>query len=105
MTGRSSSSVRSFASISAPQSRRSTGGVAVRSANRRCRSDRRQAFSSAPCNLPTDQNKPVIRPSSVTSMLFAAGTLGRPGMVMISPQIATTNSAPAESLTSRTLMT
>ena len=32
----------------------------------------------------------------------AAGTFGRPGMVMISPQIATTNSAPAESRTSRT---
>ena len=35
-------------------------------------------------------------------MLFAAGVLGRPGMVMMSPQIATTNSAPAESRTSRT---
>jgi hypothetical protein len=28
-------------------------------------------------------------------MLFAAGTRGRPGIVMISPQIAATNSAPA----------
>ena len=30
------------------------------------------------------------------------GVLGRPGMVMISPQMATTKPAPAESLTSRT---
>jgi hypothetical protein len=51
------------------------------------------------------QNSPVIRPSLATSMLSAAGTLGRPGMVMISPHTATTNSAPAESRTSRTLMT
>ena len=34
-------------------------------------------------------------------MTSAEGTLGRPGMVMTSPQIATTNSAPAESRTSR----
>ncbi len=33
-------------------------------------------------------------------MLFA-GTFGRPGMFMMSPQITTTNSAPAESRTSR----
>ena len=39
-----------------------------------------------------------------TSMESAAGTRGSPGMVMISPQIATTNSAPAESRTSRTGM-
>ena len=37
------------------------------------------------------------------SIASAAGTLGKPGMVMIYPQIATTNSAPAESRTSRTL--
>ena len=37
-----------------------------------------------------------MRPLSVTSMVLAAGTFGRPGMVMMSPQIATTNSAPAE---------
>ena len=43
-------------------------------------------------------------PSGPTSMASAAGTLGSPGMVMISPQIATTNSAPAESRTSRTLI-
>ncbi len=50
------------------------------------------------------QNSPTIRPSAPTSIESAAGTRGRPGMVMISPQIATTNSAPAESRTSRTLM-
>src|SRR5712691_1950593 len=50
------------------------------------------------------QNNPTIFPSGPTSMASAAGTLGRPGMVMISPQIATTNSAPADSRTSRTLM-
>ena len=35
-------------------------------------------------------------------MPSAAGTFGRPGMVIMSPQIATTNSAPAESRSSRT---
>src|SRR5437660_6178891 len=49
------------------------------------------------------QNSPTIRPSAPTSIESAAGTLGSPGMVMISPQIATTNSAPAESRTSRTV--
>ena len=33
-------------------------------------------------------------------MEFAAGTLGSPGMVIISPQTTTINSAPLESLTS-----
>ncbi len=51
-----------------------------------------------------NQNSPTIWPSAPTSIESAAGTLGRPGMVMISPQIATTNSAPADSRTSRTLM-
>ena len=41
------------------------------------------------------QNRPVIRPSSVTSMLTAAGVLGRPGMVMMLPQMTTTKPAPA----------
>src|SRR5258708_2576930 len=50
------------------------------------------------------QNNPTILPSGPTSMASADGTLGSPGMVMISPQIATTNSAPADSLTSRTLI-
>ena len=34
-------------------------------------------------------------------MLCAAGTRGRPGMVMISPQITTRNSAPPDSRISR----
>src|SRR3974377_2482291 len=51
------------------------------------------------------QNNPTIRPSSLRSIELAAGTLGSPGMVIISPQIATTNSAPAESRTSRTGIT
>src|SRR3982751_4636403 len=50
----------------------------------------------------TFQNNPTILPSAPTSMESADGTFGRPGIVMISPQIATTNSAPAESLTPRT---
>ena len=33
-------------------------------------------------------------------MELAAGTLGRPGMVMIAPHITTTNSAPVDNLTS-----
>jgi hypothetical protein len=37
--------------------------------------------------------------------LLGRGHLGRPGMVMMSPQIITTNSAPAASRTSRTLIT
>src|SRR5262249_31193417 len=52
-----------------------------------------------------NQNSPTMRPSGPTSIESAAGPLGRPGMVMISPQIATTNSAPAESRTSRTVNT
>ena len=45
-----------------------------------------------------------MRPSSVNSILFADGTLGNPGIVIISPQIATTNSAPADNLASRTMI-
>ena len=48
-----------------------------------------------------DQNSPVIFPSSVTSILTAAGTFGSPGMVIISPESATTNPAPALTLTLR----
>ncbi len=51
------------------------------------------------------QNSPTIRPSSSTSILTAAGSFGSPGMVMMSPQTITTNSAPAASRTSRTLTT
>ena len=42
-----------------------------------------------------------MRPSGASSILLAAGTFGRPGMVMMSPQTTTTNSAPADSRTSR----
>src|SRR5258708_22570255 len=50
------------------------------------------------------QNSPTTLPST-SSILTADGTLGSPGIVMISPQIITTNSAPAASRTSRTLTT
>src|SRR5882762_2390364 len=50
------------------------------------------------------QNSPTTLPST-RSILTADGTLGSPGIVMISPQIITTNSAPAASRTSRTLTT
>ena len=43
-----------------------------------------------------------MRPSGSTVMPSAEGFRGNPGLVMISPQMATMNSAPAESLTSRT---
>ena len=98
------SSARSAASIFFPQS------PALGGRHRRCAAPtgaaappRRQALSSAPSHAPTGQNKPgdAARPRS-TSMLLAAGTRGRPGIVMMSPQIATTNSAPADSRTSRT---
>ena len=49
------------------------------------------------------QNSPVILPFSSTSMLSAAGTFGRPGMVMISPVSATTKPAPADTFTLRTV--
>ena len=50
------------------------------------------------------QNSPTILPSGLMSIASAAGTFGKPGIVMISPQIATTNSAPADNRTSRTGM-
>jgi hypothetical protein len=53
---------------------------------------------------PTIRNDRLEQADDATSMELADGTLGRPGMVMISPQIATMNSAPAESRTSRTGM-
>ena len=52
---------------------------------------------------PHAQLRPTTRPSSSTSMRCAAGTLGRPGIVMISPVTSTTNPAPAASRTSRTV--
>src|SRR5688572_28504138 len=53
-------------------------------------------------NRAQDQNRPSISPLALSLMLLADGTRGRPGMVMISPQMTTMNSAPADSLTSRT---
>ena len=47
------------------------------------------------------QNRPSTCPSSPIRMLLAAGTLGNPGIVIISPQIATMNPAPAARRTSR----
>ena len=41
------------------------------------------------------QNSPVIAPVSSMSILHAAGSFGKPGMVMISPVSATTKPAPA----------
>ena len=41
-------------------------------------------------------------PCSSMSIFFAAGTFGSPGMVIMSPQMATMNPAPLEVLTSRT---
>ena len=43
-------------------------------------------------------------PSSVTSIFSAAGTFGKPGIVMISPVSATTNPAPAEIFRLHTVM-
>src|SRR5262249_45116513 len=51
---------------------------------------------------PRRQNSPSISPSSRRWIASADGTRGRPGIVMMSPQIATTNPAPADSRTSRT---
>ena len=51
-----------------------------------------------------DQNRPVITPFSSTSIFSAAGTLGRPGMVMMSPVCTTMKPAPAEIFTLVTLM-
>ena len=50
----------------------------------------------------SSQNNPSISPSSRRWIASAAGTRGRPGIVMMSPQIATTKPAPADSRTSRT---
>ena len=43
-------------------------------------------------------------PSSSTSMFSAAGTRGRPGIVMMAPVFATTKPAPALTVSSRTVM-
>jgi hypothetical protein len=45
---------------------------------------------------PTSFDSPMTSPFGVTAMPSAAGTFGRPGIVMMSPVFATTNPAPAE---------
>ena len=50
-----------------------------------------------------DQNRPVMTPFSSTSIFSAAGTLGRPGMVMMSPVRATMKPAPALTFRFRTV--
>ena len=45
-----------------------------------------------------------MTPFSSTSIFSAAGTLGRPGMVMMSPVRATMKPAPADTFRLRTLM-
>src|SRR5690349_13536388 len=60
--------------------------------------------SMAKCRrAPADkfQNSPAIWPLASRPIDSADGTLGRPGMVMMSPQMTTMNSAPADNLTSR----
>ena len=46
----------------------------------------------------------MICPRSLTNIASADGTRGRPGMVMMSPQMTTTNSAPADKRTEITLL-
>ena len=52
--------------------------------------------------LPPPQNSPSIWPCASSRIFAAEGRRGKPGMVMTSPQIATTKPAPADSRTSRT---
>ena len=49
-----------------------------------------------------NKNAEVFYPSSLILIESAAGTLGKPGIVIISPQTTTINSAPEESLISLT---
>ena len=51
---------------------------------------------------PSEQS-PLMRPFSSTSIRSAAGTLGSPGMVMMSPVRATRKPAPADTLMFRTV--
>ncbi len=55
-------------------------------------------------DCPAGSKSPTTLPST-RSILTADGTLGSPGMVMMSPQTMTTNSAPAFSRTSRMFTT
>ena len=52
---------------------------------------------------PLSQESPTISPWSVISIASAAGCVGNPGMVMISPQKTTTKPAPELSDTSVTI--
>jgi hypothetical protein len=57
--------------------------------------------SSLLSHPPQIQNRPSISPWSFTKILLADGARGNPGIVMMSPQIATKNSAPADKRSSR----
>ena len=63
------------------------------------------ALKTAPNGALHNQNSPTIFPSSFTSIAFADGTFGKPGIVITSPQTSTINSAPAASRTSRIVTT
>mgnify|MGYP003303388829 CR=1 FL=1 len=66
----------------------------------------RQYRTAMPCGTTEygkNQNSPEILPSSSTSIFSAAGALGRPGMVMMSPVRATIKPAPAETFRLRTV--
>ncbi len=65
--------------------------------------DEAAALVSAALQQPYD--RPDTSPSASSPMPLAAGTRGSPGMVRMSPQIATTKPAPAASRTSRTVTT
>src|SRR3954463_15545450 len=49
-------------------------------------------------------DKPTIAPFADTDIPSAAGTFGNPGIVMMSPALATTKPAPAEPYTSLTVI-
>src|SRR5690606_27378981 len=55
--------------------------------------------------FPSHQERPTVSPFQLMSMYPAAGCLGRPGIVIMSPPSTTMNSEPAERYTSRTLKT
>ena len=52
----------------------------------------------------SNQNKPITLPCSFKSILQEDGAFGSPGMVIMSPQTMTTNSAPAASRIERGFM-
>src|SRR5437867_2616375 len=53
---------------------------------------------------PDCYDNPTISPSGFTPIFSDAGSLGRPGIVMMSPALATTNPAPALPYTSLIVM-